>query len=92
MKLYEMMDKTPLQFTEGKTYLDYMRKHRPNHLQEIFKLLIQNGIERDKYLAVLNLGADMAMLQVLNYGILPTLARCGYCGAHGRPVCQWIAR
>ena len=69
MKLYEMMDKTPLQFTEDKTYLDYMRKHRPNHLQEIVKLLIHNNLDTDKYLSVLNLGADMAMLQVLNYGI-----------------------
>jgi len=69
MKLYEMMDKTPLQFTEGKTYLDYMRKHRPNHLQEIVKLLIHNNLDRDKYLSVLNLGADMAMLQVLSYGV-----------------------
>jgi len=69
MKLCEMMDRTPLQFTEGKTYLDYMRKHRPNHLQEIVKLLIHNNLETDKYLSVLNLGADMAMLQVLNYGI-----------------------
>ena len=74
MKLYEMMDKTPLQFTEGKTYLDYMRKHRPNHLQEIVKLLIHNQIDTEKYLAVLNLGADMAMLQVLNYGIPDDLA------------------
>ena len=74
MKLYEMMDKTPLQFTEGKTYLDYMRKHRPNHLQEIVKLLIHNDLDREKYLAVLNLGADMAMLQVLNYGIPDDLA------------------
>jgi len=69
MKLYEMMDKTPLRFTEGKTYLDYMRTHRPNHLQEIVKLLIHNNLDRDKYLSVLNLGADMAMLQVLNYGV-----------------------
>ena len=74
MKLYEMMDKTPLQFTEGKTYLDYMRKHRPNHLQEIVKLLIHNNIDRATYLSVLNLGADMAMLQVLNYGIPDDLA------------------
>jgi len=69
MRLCEMMDKTPLQFTEGKTYLDYMRKHRPNHLQEIVKLLNHNNLETDKYLSVLNLGADMAMLQVLNYGV-----------------------
>ena len=74
MKLYEMMDKTPLQFTEGKTYLDYMRKHRPNHLQEIVKLLVHNNLDREKYLSVLNLGADMAMLQVLNYGIPDDLA------------------
>jgi len=69
MKLYEMMDKTPLDITDGKTYLDYMRLHRPNYLQEIVKRLVAVNINRPEYLAALNLGANMALLQVLHHGI-----------------------
>jgi len=78
MKLYEMMDRTPLPGNEvgaadNKTYHAYMQKHRPNHFADIAKMLnhrfggdmklVQN------YLNAINLGADMALLQVLSHGM-----------------------
>lgn len=74
MNLYEMMDKTPLPGQEtgasdSKTYLNYMALHRPEHFQGLVNFLNKNGWDPQEYLSAINLGADMALLQVLKFGV-----------------------
>lgn len=75
MKLYEMMDKTPLPGDEdgaadNKTYLAYMQKHRPQYFKRLVEALKHKGLNQTQdLLSAINLGADMALLQVLQHGM-----------------------
>jgi hypothetical protein len=77
MKLYEMMDKTPVPSQTGtKTYLSYMAVHRPDYFTELCGFLrgVLKTDQIQEYLNALNLGADMALTQVLKHGIPEDLA------------------
>ena len=74
MKLYEMMDQTPLpgqepRASDDKTYLNYMSLHRPDHFQGLVNFLTNQGLDVQNYRSAINLGADMALLQILKHGI-----------------------
>ena len=75
MKLYEMMDRTPLPGRESgasdnKTYLAYMHKHRPQYSAELVSMLKHKGLDgAQNLLNAINLGADMALLQILQHGV-----------------------
>mgnify|MGYP005835219473 CR=1 FL=1 len=75
MKLYEMMDRTPLpgdqQLKDHKSYLDYMKMHRPDHFNGLVQYIANTqGKENVNLLmSAINLGADMALLQVLQHGM-----------------------
>lgn len=78
MRLYEMMDKAPVPSQSSqKTYLAYMKVHRPNYYNELTAFL-RSILKTDNvldYLSAINLGADMALLQVLQYGVPEDLAQ-----------------
>lgn len=82
MKLYEMMDRTPLpgrdpKDIDEKNYLAYMKTHRPdyfNGLLEFISGFTNNPKELENILSAVNLGADMALLQVLQHGMPEDLA------------------
>jgi hypothetical protein len=88
MKLYEMMDRTPLPggttTLDDKTYLNYMNIHRPLHFQRLAKMLNNKGLDIQSYLNAINLGADMALLQILQHGIPEDLAE-----VYGKRASLW---
>jgi len=75
MRLFEMMDKTPLpgqheQDKDDRTYLTYMREWRPEHFQGLMNFLDANFEEsNDILLSAISLGADMFGLQILKHGL-----------------------